>query len=409
MGSTEAGMKNVWLLTICMTVLSICYTMLVPFLPVYLLELGVPDNHAAIWSGMVFSVTFLVAGIMAPVWGRLADTRGKKPMAIRAAILIGITYILTGMVTGPWQLFLARAFMGFANGFMPAAMTMVSLSVGKDRVGKALGIFQTGLILGNVIGPSLGGFVESLIGMRPVFYVAGVFLFIAAAVVFFFVKEPVVEASEDGGVKSESLKEDWAFVKKQPVLRELLLLFFIMQGGILMLQPILALYVGKMQGTMDGAAMLAGLILSTGGAAGVITTNLWAGFGQRRGYFRGITFALTGTGIFLLLQSLPFGIWWFWALQIAVGCFIVGVNPSLSAAVTLYTEPAFRGRVFGMSTTAQQFGCMIGPLFASAVTTVVGIQYVFLVTGALLIWAGLRVWRRHKHEGPIPTSAPAAK
>ena len=67
---------------------------------------------------------------------------------------------------------------------------------------------------------------------------------------FFFVKEPVVEASEDGGVKSESLKEDWAFVKKQPVLRELLLLFFIMQGAILMLQPILALHVGKMQGMM---------------------------------------------------------------------------------------------------------------------------------------------------------------
>lgn len=406
MGSTEAGMKNVWILTVCMTVLSICYTMLVPFLPVYLLELGVPDTHAAIWSGMVFSITFLVAGIMAPVWGRLADTRGKKPMAIRAAILIGITYILTGMVTGPWQLLVARAFMGFANGFMPAAMTMVSLSVGKDRVGKALGIFQTGLILGNVIGPSLGGFVESLIGMRPVFYVAGVFLFISAAVVFFFVKEPVIE-TDDEVVKSKSLKEDWEFVKKQPVLRELLLLFFIMQGAILMLQPILALYVGKMQGTMDGAAMLAGLILSTGGAAGVITTNLWAGFGQRRGYFRGITFALTGTGIFLLLQSLPFGIWWFWALQLAVGCFIVGVNPSLSAAVTLYTEPAFRGRVFGMSTTAQQFGCMIGPLFASAVTTVIGIQYVFLVTGVLLIWAGLRVWRRHKHEGPIPTGTTA--
>lgn len=400
MGSTEAGMKNVWLLTVCMTVLSICYTMLVPFLPVYLLELGVPDEHAAIWSGMVFSITFLVAGIMAPVWGRMADTRGKKPMAIRAAILIGITYILTGMVTGPWQLLLARAFMGFANGFMPAAMTMVSLSVGKEKVGKALGIFQTGLILGNVIGPSLGGFVESFIGMRPVFYVAGVCLFIAAAIVFFLVKEPVVEVGEDA-VKSESLKDDWNFVKKQPVLRELLLLFFIMQGAILMLQPILALYVGKMQGTMDGAAMLSGLILSTGGAAGVITTNLWTGFGQRRGYFRGITFALTGTGIFLLLQSLPFGIWWFWALQLAVGCFIVGVNPSLSAAVTLYTEPAFRGRVFGMSTTAQQFGCMVGPLFASAVTTAIGIQYVFLVTGGLLIWAGLRVWRRHKHEGPL--------
>ena len=107
-------------------------------------------------------------------FGRYALRR--SPWLFAQPILIGITYILTGMVTGPWQLFLARAFMGFANGFMPRMMTMVSLSVGKDRVGKALGIFQTGLILGNVIGPSLGGFVESLIGMRPVFYVAGVFL-----------------------------------------------------------------------------------------------------------------------------------------------------------------------------------------------------------------------------------------
>ena len=102
---------------------------------------------------------------------------------------------------------------------------------------------------------------------------------------------------------------------------------------------------------------------------------------------------MTGTGIVLLLQSLPFGIWWFGALQVLVGCFIVGVNPSLSAAVTVNTEPGVRGRVFGMSTTAQQFGCMVGPLFASIVTTVIGIQYVFLITGVLLAVVGIRVYR----------------
>lgn len=59
MAESNGGMRNVWILTVCMTGLSICYTMLVPFLPVYLLELGVEHDHVALWSGVVFSITFL--------------------------------------------------------------------------------------------------------------------------------------------------------------------------------------------------------------------------------------------------------------------------------------------------------------------------------------------------------------
>ena len=64
---------------------------------------------------------------------------------------------------------------------------------------------------------------------------------------------------------------------------------------------------------------------------------------------------MLGSGIVLLLQSLPVGIWWFGVLQVLIGSCIVGINPSLSAAVTLNTDPSFRGRMFGMTTTAQQF------------------------------------------------------
>lgn len=78
MADARGGMRNVWLLTGCMTGLSICYTMLIPFLPVYLLELGVGHDSVAIWSGVVFSITFFVAGVMAPIWGRMADTKGKN-------------------------------------------------------------------------------------------------------------------------------------------------------------------------------------------------------------------------------------------------------------------------------------------------------------------------------------------
>ena len=393
----RGGMRNVWIITISMTILAVCYTMIIPFLPIYLLELGVSKDDVALWSGLVFGITFLIAGIMAPIWGKIADNKGKKRMALRAGFAIAVSYFLIGLVTDQYQLLLGRAFVGFANGFYPAAMTMVSLSVDEKRVGRALGIFQMGLILGNVIGPFLGGAVESVVGMRPVFYVSGIAVFVATLAVLFFVKEPRIASKkvEDTNATKQktSLREDFKAVSEKPVLVRLLWIFFFMQCAIMMLQPILALYVGDMQGTMEGAAIISGSILSIGGLAGALTTNLWVRIGERRGYFRTISYCMIGSGIVLLLQSLPVGIWWFGVLQVLIGSCIVGINPSLSAAVTLNTEPGFRGRMFGMTTTAQQFGSMVGPVFASLVSTYIGISYVFSITGALLLYLGFQARR----------------
>lgn len=393
----RGGMRNVWIITISMTILAVCYTMIIPFLPIYLLELGVSKDDVALWSGLVFGITFLIAGIMAPIWGKIADNKGKKRMALRAGFAIAVSYFLIGLVTDQYQLLLGRAFVGFVNGFYPAAMTMVSLSVDEKRVGRALGIFQMGLILGNVIGPFLGGAVESVVGMRPVFYVSGIAVFIATLAVLFFVKEPRIASKkvEDTTETKQktSLREDFKAVSEKPVLVRLLWIFFFMQCAIMMLQPILALYVGDMQGTMEGAAIISGTILSIGGLAGALTTNLWVRIGERRGYFQTISYCMIGSGIVLLLQSLPVGIWWFGVLQVLIGSCIVGINPSLSAAVTLNTEPGFRGRMFGMTTTAQQFGSMVGPVFASLVSTYIGISYVFSITGALLLYLGFQARR----------------
>ncbi|KXB86784.1 MFS transporter [Veillonella parvula] len=401
MSSTESdvrgGMRNVWIITASMTVLAICYTMIIPFLPIYLLELGVSKDDVALWSGLVFGITFLIAGIMAPIWGKIADNKGKKRMALRAGFAIAVSYVLIGMVTDQYQLLMGRALVGFANGFYPAAMTMVSLSVDEKQVGRALGIFQTGLILGNVIGPFLGGAVESVVGMRPVFYISGIAVFIATLAVLFLVKEPKLDVENTTSkeqskqpVKATSLREDFKSVQEQPVLVRLLWIYFFMQCVIMMLQPILALYVGDMQGTMEGAAIISGTILSIGGLAGSLTTNIWVRLGERRGYFRTISYCMLGSGVVLLLQSLPVGIWWFGVLQVLIGSCIVGINPSLSAAVTLNTEPGFRGRMFGMTTTAQQFGSMVGPVFASIVSTYIGISYVFSITGLLLLYMGFQ-------------------
>ena len=398
-GLQQTGMVAVWILTIGMSLLAICYTMIVPFLPVYLLELGVEQEQLALWSGLSFSISFFIAAIMAPVWGRLADQHGKKLMAIRAGILIGLSYLWSAFVQDEYQFLLVRAFQGFANGFMPAAMTMVSLSVPKERVGTAMGIFQMGLVLGNTVGPLTGGLTELAVGMRPVFMVAGITLFIVTAAIAIFVKEPQVES--EASVKTTSFSEDLQAVKQNKVLLHILGLYFLVQAVMLMLQPIVAIYVGELKGSMEGAAMLAGSILSGGGVMGMIMTNVWAAYGQRRGYFRVISYGLMGTGTVLLLQSLPFGLWWFGALQLLIGVFIVGIFPSLGSAMTVNTDPSVRGRVFGLATTSQQLGNMIGPLFASIVATYWGTSYVFLVAGIGMMIIGYLVLKIHGNRPNI--------
>jgi len=145
----RGGMRNVWIITASMTVLAICYTMIIPFLPIYLLELGVPKDDVALWSGLVFGITFLIAGIMAPIWGKIADNKGKKRMALRAGFAIAISYVLIGMVNNEYELLLRRACVGFATGFYSAALHGLNAYIVSVQVDESNGLPRS-LTLGNV-------------------------------------------------------------------------------------------------------------------------------------------------------------------------------------------------------------------------------------------------------------------
>lgn len=140
--------RNVIVLIISMFLVSAGYTMVIPFLPLYLSELGVPEEQLTLWTGLVFSSCFFVAALMGPIWGKLADTSGKKKMAVRAGILLGFSYLFCGLCQNEYHLLAARAFQGFANGFVAAAMAIISVSVQSSEIGVTLGAAQTALVIG---------------------------------------------------------------------------------------------------------------------------------------------------------------------------------------------------------------------------------------------------------------------
>ena len=386
---------NLWVLCASVVLTSASYTMIVPFLPVYLLELGVSEQDVAMWSGSVFSISFFVGAIMAPIWGKFADKNGKRLMAIRAGLGLAIVYFLGGIVTGPAQLLGVRILQGFANGFLPASLAIISSSAPKEQLGFSLGIIQTGQIIGGVLGPLLGGSLAHVFGMRASFFVAGVCLLLVTIVVVFLVKEPAQVEDRHAG---SSMLEDIKHAAKNSLLVEMMGLTLLIQLAMMILQPVMTLYIAQLQGDMEGVVLTAGIIFSLGGIAGAVSTPFWGRYGQRSGYFKAMALAFGGAGIFNFLQFFPATVVGFGALQFLVGIFIVGVNPSISATIVNCTEASFRGRVFGFATTAYQIGAMIGPLLGGVIAASMGIQYVFIFTGLLLFTVSLIVFYRYIYK-----------
>lgn len=387
------------ILTCNVVFMSSSYTMLIPFLPMYLTrELGVDAASVNIWSGVVFSSTFLVSAVMAPIWGRMADRRGKRLMAIRASLLLSISYFLGGIVTSPLQLTFMRMFQGFASGLWPMELAIMTIYAPPKKLGICLGIMQGALTAGGIIGPLFGGILAEVFGMRMSFFLAAAALFLNFIVLVFFIKEPPTDTAT--GTDSPDAEGDKISLWKIPVIRLMLVSAALVQVVILIVQPILTTYISHLAGNLDNLVFISGLIFSLGGFSSAITAPLWGRFGQHHGFVKALRLSLVLAGIFFFVQAIPNTLYAFAASQFAIGLFFSGIYPSINAILAEKTSANIKGRAFGLMFSAQQVGAMGGPILGGVIATFLGMKYVFLAAGALLLFISLAVQRkaRQLHE-----------
>lgn len=81
-----------------------------PFLPLYVEQLGVSDPQSlSLWARAGIQRHLLVSAVVSPLWGSLADRKGRKLMLLRASLGMAIVIALQGLATNVWQLFALRA------------------------------------------------------------------------------------------------------------------------------------------------------------------------------------------------------------------------------------------------------------------------------------------------------------
>ena len=166
------------------------FTVVMPFLPLYLQQLGVEDvADVAMWSGLSLGVTPAVTALLAPFWGRVSDRFGRKLMVERS--LVSFVFLMGGMAyaSKAWHVFALRAVQGLFAGYGGIALTMAAESAPPDRTAYAIGIVQTAQRLGPALGPVIGGAVAQMVGLRNAFLMTSGFYVVALGIVFFLYEE----------------------------------------------------------------------------------------------------------------------------------------------------------------------------------------------------------------------------
>ena len=369
-------------LTATSVLMSAGYTMLIPFLPMYLIEeLGVSTAEVNIWSGIIFSSTFLISAIMAPIWGALADKKSHKAMAVRASVCLAIGYVWGGFVSTPWELFAMRCFQGFSAGLWPACLAIMTSTAPREKMGSCLGIMQGGMTAGGVLGPLFGGVLAEVFGMRMSFFVAAGALSIISLGLIFFVKD-----SAQPRPKASEQKRGGSFaLLKVPVIARMLFAAGVVQLAVMLVQPVLPLYIAELQGSMDNIVLVSGVVFSVVGISGVIASPIWGRMGTNIGFRWALYVALLGGGIFGVVQAIPGEITPFVIWRFVGGIFFAGIFPAINALLAENTLPSERGRVYGLSYAAQQVGSVAGPILGGLIATYSSNAIVVMAHGVVMI------------------------
>ncbi|MDI3270150.1 MAG: MFS transporter [Bacillota bacterium] len=386
-GRLEPWRQNLYVLWFGSLVVSLSFSLVMPFLPLYLVEdLGLKADPS-LWSGIVLAGAFLGTALMSPIWGALADRFGQRSMLLRSGFSLAFIYVAMGLSTTPLQLALWRVLFGAMSGFIPAATALVASNTPAASLGIALGSLSTGTAAGGVLGPLFGGAMAQWLGYRGAFYAAGVGLLVGAILAFLLVGERVPPYR--GGSWRQLFPELLVLVRR-PSLRESYILIFCQQTALMMAAPVLPLIIAGLAPT--ASSLLVGVIYALAGVAQVLGGPVTARVAGWRGYRPLLTATFLGAALLMIPQaasSLPL----LGSARFIFGFPLIWGTVALTYLVTRAAPEGQRGQVFGLVNSTNSLASMTGSLLGGILGHLLGWNAAIYGSAAVFLVGGLLSWR----------------
>lgn len=364
------------------------FSFVMPFLPFFVRDLGVTgEGPVAVWSGVAMFAAGLSLTIFQPIWGALADRYGRKLMLQRAMFGGAVMIAVMGLSQTVMQLVIFRFIQGALTGTGAACNTLVASVAPRKRLGFAMGLLQTAIIVGNSIGPWLGGVAADSWGYRVPFFVCGGLWAVAGLVVLVAARERFVPPDRNAD-DSHGLRQ----VFGTGGLTALLGAFFLSAFAITFVGPIFPLFVERIADTTR-AATITGQLIGAGGLASGIACLVVGRMADQLGHRRVLITASAGSALFSAPHAIVQTVGQLFGLRIGWGLIAGGASPAMNAMIGANVSADTFGRSFGLTTSAMCLGFALGPLTGGVLASAMGLRWPFVIMAALQMATAILIWR----------------
>ncbi|MCX6549876.1 MAG: MFS transporter [Acidobacteria bacterium] len=330
------------------------FGIIIPLLPFYAETFGA---HA--FTVAMLSTSFsLMQFIFAPIWGRLSDRIGRRPIILFGLLGSCLSYFAFGMATSLTTLFLARIFAGIAGANIPTAQAVVADLTTPENRAKGMGMVGAAFGMGFIFGPAIGGFLSRYGYAMPGFFASALSLanFIAA---WFLLPETL--KPEHRAIKRVARLDALRAALARPHLPLLLLIGFLVVAAFSGFENTFALFAERQYGFH---ASTIGYIFAFIGVILVIVQGFLVGktvkmLGEH--HIVPVSLAIVAIGLLMIPGTHSVA-----ALLAANGVLAVGMgfnNPALLALISRYTAAEDQGGILGVTQSLNSLARIVGPMW----------------------------------------------
>ncbi|MBO0991783.1 MFS transporter [Bacillus sp. SD088] len=359
------------------------FGIIIPVLPFYAEELGATPTQL----GLLMAVYSLMQLLFSPIWGRVSDRIGRKPVMLIGIFGLAISFFLMASASSLWMLFAARIIGGLlSSANMPTVTAYVADITSPEDRGKGMGVVGASVGLGFILGPAIGGiFSES--NLSTPFLLSGISSLITFLLVLFILQESL--PAEKRG--KETGKKESMFKALQGPISILFILQLFVSLSMAGLEATFAYFAAKRAGL--GTVQLGYLFMIMGFAGAIVqgglVGRLTKKYGEGAVIQLGIIISAIGFGLILLIDS-------FTTAAIYLTIFGIGngvIRPSVSALLTK-TSTTGHGNTTGLLSSFDSIGRIIGPpLGGWLFKTATGLPY---ISGLILSIIALVLYQSYK-------------
>lgn len=334
------------------------FGIILPLLPYYAHQ--EPFNARPWQIGLLVASYSLMQFIFAPIWGRISDRVGRRPIILMSLMGSTISYLIFGLAQSVALLFVSRILAGIGGANIPTAQAYIADTTSPENRAKGMGMIGAAFGLGFIFGPAVGGFLSQWGYSVPGFVASGI-CFTDFVLTYFLLPESLKERKREIAPLRASR---WTRLKRafvRPRVGWLLALFFIATFSLANLEATFAL-IAKVRYAYT-EAQTGYLFAYIGVLTALVQGGLIGPLVRRLGEPKLI---VVGTLAFAVsLWLIPY-CWDFWALatDLAVLAFGQGVNtPSVTSLISQYTPPDEQGSMLGVTQSLSSLARVLGPIW----------------------------------------------